>query len=378
MLIASGLLSGFLFGYVLQHGRFCMNTAFREVLLSRDFTVFRAYILALVVSIIGANLLDDMGIIHLKDYPFTWVANILGGYLFGIAMVIGGGCASGTLYRVGEGLIGSWMAALGFILTATATLSGFLRPVAEFFWFGPGYNPDDPATAKFMYMMGDTHVTVYNILGLNRWIVIACIAVPALFFVSKGKFKKPATQKGFIWWTTGIMIGLISVFALYSSEIWGGMKTARGISFSGPYNELLTWFANSGTTADYKAAADAAAKAATAAGNADLADSISLQGGLAKAGTVTWSMWMLAGVVIGSLTSALKTKEFGWRSPKAQTLATQFGGGLLMGFAGTLAGGCNVGHGLTGLTTLALSSVVSLIFIILGCWTMVYFLFIKE
>jgi hypothetical protein len=57
MLIASGILTGFLFGYVLQHGRFCMNTAFREVLLSKDFTVFRAYVVALLVSIVGANLL---------------------------------------------------------------------------------------------------------------------------------------------------------------------------------------------------------------------------------------------------------------------------------------------------------------------------------
>ncbi len=368
-LIVSGLAVGFMFGYVLQHGRFCMNTAFREVLLSRDFTVFRAYILALIVSIIGANLMEQMGYIHLKVPAFTWVANVLGGYIFGMAMVLGGGCASGTLYRIGEGMIGSWFTALGFLLGAGATLSGFLRPVAEFFWFGPGYDPSDPSTSKFMYQMTDAEgnpvpVTIFNIMGLNRWILIAVLGAAALIFIAKGKFKKPATQKGFSWWTTGIMIGLVSALGFYASEVWGGMSQARGLSFTGPLNELVTWLTGSSTAESFK-------KVATE-NSLDLSDS------LAKAGMLTWSVWMIFGVVLGSLFSAMRGKEFGWRAPKAKTLATQFGAGLVMGFSGSLAGGCNVGHGLTGLSTLALGSLVGIIFIILGCWTMVYFLFIRE
>src|SRR5512143_2388699 len=344
-LIVSGLAVGILFGFTLQHGRFCMNTAFREVLLSRDFTVFRIYIMALLISIIGANLLDVLGIIHLKAVPFTCVANMLGGYIFGIGMVLGGGCATGTLYRIGEGMIGSWVAFLGFMITATSTLSGVLNPIAKFFWFGPGYNPEDITTAKFLYAPVDTEgnplpVTLFSIFHLNRWLVIILLAVPALIFISKGKFKKPESQKGFAWWITGILIGLISVIGFYASEVWGGSETARGLSFTGPLNELLTWFAGQGT--------------------------------------LTWSVWMILGLVLGSLISATRHKEFGWRAPKAQSLVTQFAGGLIMGFGGTLAGGCNVGHGLTGLTTLALGSLVGIIFIVLGSWTMVYFLFIRE
>jgi hypothetical protein len=368
-LIVSGLAVGFMFGYVLQHGRFCMNTAFREVLLSKDFTVFRAYILALLVSIIGANLMDSMGIIHLKVPAFTWVANALGGYIFGMSMVLGGGCASGTLYRIGEGMIGSWFTALGFMLGAAATISGFLRPVAEFFWFGPGADASDPSTYKFAYQLSDAEgnsvpVTIFNIMGVNRWIIIAVLGAAAIIFISKGKFKKPATQKGFTWWSTGIMIGLVSAIAFFASERLGGMPQARGLSFTGPLNELVTWFTGSSTASQFKSLA--------AENNLDL------NANLAAAGTLTWSVWMIGGVVLGSLFSAMQSKEFGWRAPKAKTLATQFGAGLVMGFSGTMAGGCNVGHGLTGLSTLALGSLVGLIFIILGCWTMVYFLFIRE
>ena len=146
--------------------------------------------------------------------------------------------------------------------------------------------------------------------------------------------------------------------------MYGGFPAARGLSFTGPLNELSAWLTGSNVTAQFKSIA--------AAGDAELPSN------LAAAGTVTWSVWMIGGVVLGSLTSAMQSKEFGWRSPKAQTLAQMFGAGLVMGFSGSLAGGCNVGHGLTGLTTLALGSLVGLIFIILGCWTMVYFLFIRE
>ncbi len=199
-LIISGLGVGLIFGFTLQHGRFCMNTAFREVLLSRDFTVFRIYVVALLILIIGANGLEVAGIIKLRSIPFTWLANVLGGYLFGIGMVLGGGCATGTLYRIGEGMIGSWFAALGFLLAAASTLSGALNPIAKFLWFGPGFDPSNPASAKFMYSLVDAQgnplpVTIYSVLGVNRWLVIVLLAVPALIFIAKGNFKRPASSE---------------------------------------------------------------------------------------------------------------------------------------------------------------------------------------
>ena len=108
---------------------------------------------------------------------------------------------------------------------------------------------------------------------MDRDALLVVLGAAALIFIAKGKFKKPANQKGFVWWTTGIMIGLISVAALYSSEVFGGFATARGISFSGPYNELVAWFTSSSSLNELK----------TAAGEADL-------GTLAKVGTVTWSL----------------------------------------------------------------------------------------
>jgi uncharacterized protein len=364
-LVISGLAVGFMFGFVLQHGRFCMNTAFREVLFG-DFTVFRAYLVALLVVIIGANALDQLGIIHFRNIPFTWLANVLGGYLFGIGMVLAGGCATGTLYRVGEGMIGSWFAALGFMIMAGAMLSGALYPVTSFLQYGT-------ESFRFVYSPeGGGPVNMASILGLNRWLVIVLLAIPALWFILKGNFKRNPNAKGFTWWTTGIMIGLIGIIAFYASEHFGGFAKARGLSFTGPLNELVTWLTGAHTGESVRQLAAVP----------DVADAASWEGiNVARyntIGTLTWSVWMIFGLVLGSLSSAFSGKEFSWRAPKAQSLVTQFCGGMLMGIGGTLAGGCNIGHGFSGMATLALGSLVSLIFIILGSWTMVYFLFIRE
>ena len=64
--IVSGLLIGGAFGYALQRGRFCVNSAFREVLF-QDYTMLRAYLLAVAVTMIGANLIEDMGLGEVLD-----------------------------------------------------------------------------------------------------------------------------------------------------------------------------------------------------------------------------------------------------------------------------------------------------------------------
>ena len=53
----------------------------------------------------------------------------MGSYLFGIGIVLAGGCATGTWYRAGEGLLGSWVALFFYMISAAAMKSGFLVPL---------------------------------------------------------------------------------------------------------------------------------------------------------------------------------------------------------------------------------------------------------
>ena len=86
-----GLVVGVPLGYVLQRGRFCMNSAFRDLMLTKDVTVFRAYVLALLIQMVGVEILAGSGLIVTGGTPFWWIAAIVGGLIFGWGMALSGG-----------------------------------------------------------------------------------------------------------------------------------------------------------------------------------------------------------------------------------------------------------------------------------------------
>ena len=85
--ILTGLLVGIAFGFVLQRGRFCMNSAFRDVFTMQDFTQLKSVGVALLVELIGFTALSMAGVITLSPKTFFWGANIIGGFVFGVGMV---------------------------------------------------------------------------------------------------------------------------------------------------------------------------------------------------------------------------------------------------------------------------------------------------
>lgn len=314
------------FGFVLQRGRFCLNSAFRDVLYIKDVTIVRAYLLALVIAAIGANLLEQFGVLRLDQgrQELAWLANILGGYLFGIGMVLAGGCASGTWYRVGEGLVGSWMAALGFMLGVSTAGSGALAGLSAYL--------------RGFVLFPGSGATIHGALGVDRWVVILPASALALIAAFSGRKTHNPARAEYHWRTTGALVGLAIVLSWYMSGLTTGVAT--GISFPGPSEGLL----------------------------------MSIVAGRQW----DWGVALLLGVPIGSFISARSIHEFSWRAPRADVMIQQLFGGLIMGMGGMLAGGCLIGHGITGLSALSLASLLSTIFILLGSWTMVYLLFMRN
>jgi uncharacterized protein len=342
--IISGLLIGAAFGFVLQRGRFCINSAFREVLF-QDYTMLRAYLLAVLVTMVGANLFEDMGwLAHGELYRQAFVpwANVIGGYIFGMGIVLAGGCGSGILYRVGEGNLAYVFAVFGFFFGIAITKFGFLKPVYEYLISTPVFiGPDN-----------DVVPTLNNLLGINKWIVIAVIAVPILFFVYQGKpFVK--AKKGYSWSMVGMLAGIVAVAAFWASDYFGGR--ARGLSFTGPVREffLAVLFSNSQASGSDQ--------------------TMSLLGM-----TFSWSSLYVLAVPIGAYISGKLLNEVKMKVPPANELIKVLLGGFVMGVGAQLGGGCNIGHSLTGVSTLAVSSWVANVFIILGNWTMVYFILIRP
>jgi len=119
--LAVFLLFGVAFGVVLQRSRFCLVSAFREPFLSGQSEHTRAAALALILSMIGFSILKGT---DLKDatewvFPSFLLGALLGGTLFGVGMVIAGGCGAGSIWRAGEGHIKLWIAVFFFAIGAS-------------------------------------------------------------------------------------------------------------------------------------------------------------------------------------------------------------------------------------------------------------------
>ena len=109
-MILTGLVLGALLGIVMQRGRFCVTGMLRDVFLQRSWRTFTALLVVITVHAVGLAALTTLGVIS-PDYPsFMPLAVVVGGFMFGVGIILAGGCASGTWYRSGEGLVGSWIA----------------------------------------------------------------------------------------------------------------------------------------------------------------------------------------------------------------------------------------------------------------------------
>jgi hypothetical protein len=119
--LATFLLFGVVFGVTFQRSRFCLVNAFREPFLTGASLHARAAALALTLAMVGFTILKAT---DLKDagewvFPSFWLGALGGGVLFGVGMVLAGGCGAGSIWRAGEGHLKLWVAVFFFALGAS-------------------------------------------------------------------------------------------------------------------------------------------------------------------------------------------------------------------------------------------------------------------
>jgi uncharacterized protein len=335
-MLATALVAGMLFGYCAQRGGFCLMRALSNLVLMGDTAVARAYVLALVVAVTGTWLLTAASA-HLPALefaqeipirPFRWVANITGGFVFGIGMVMAGGCAGSTWYRIGEGALGAVAVILGFAAGATVTNVGLLSPVRQ-------------ALQQYEVSLGGEPPTLYALadatLGVRPWLLLLTILAAAAFWLARGQ-AEPEHGK-WRWPVTGSAVGLVIVLGWYLSS-WGGAPV--GITFAENTGHLFTyplvWFPN----------------------------------------RVTWSMVLLLGVPLGAGLAAWRHGQLAWKWPAAGTALRLFAGGGVMGAGALVAQGCNITQGLTYASTLAVGSLVAFAAMLTGGWITLWWLYLRR
>lgn len=134
---------GSCFGFVLQKSRFCFTASFRDPVITGSTSVTKAVMVALAITTIGftaikygyfVNGLPIPGMSYVVPVGF---GTIVGGIMFGIGMVIAGGCASGTLMRVGEGFSMQILSLFFFIV-------GSLLGASHFGWWKINFISNSP------------------------------------------------------------------------------------------------------------------------------------------------------------------------------------------------------------------------------------------
>ena len=352
----TAILLGTALGFILQRGRFCLNSAFRDIIFIQDLTFFRAYLLCISVAIIGTNILESAGLIFTYDQEagrfvstelmrqnFVPIANVLGGFLFGLGIVLAGGCASGIVYRLGEGQIGALIAVVGFFFGIGMTTDGMLSPIRDYL------------KSFKVEVFGVTNPAIWDLFGggpTAKWITIAVFTIALLAFVFKGRPTFGKSAKGYAWGLTGVLVGLLTILAWEVSSVFGG--TPRGLAITTPLRELFNSMLTNSTHSPFQEFSFI---------------------GIFRG---TWGVFFILAVPFGAWISAVGLKEFKWKMPPAREVLTVFFGSILMGIGAVIAGGCNLGHGVTGMSTMSLPSLVAITSIMLGNWVMVYFKFIRA
>jgi uncharacterized protein len=119
------MLFGVGFGLIVERGRICFTNAFRELWITRQGHLARALALAMIVQVVGFAILIAGGA-KVRLEPAS-LGTFLGGILFGVGIVMAGGCETGWMYRSVQGYVQLWMAGLGTIVGTIVLAYGWDR-----------------------------------------------------------------------------------------------------------------------------------------------------------------------------------------------------------------------------------------------------------
>lgn len=335
----------FVFGAVGAKTNFCTMGAVSDWVNMGDTGRMRMWVLAIAVAMLGANGLYLAGMIDLSKSlyhtpNFTWLSYIVGGLLFGVGMTLGSGCGSKTLIRLGGGNLKSVVVFMVIGISAYMTLKGL---------FG-AFRVNVLEKAVVVLPAGqDLPSLLAGPLGVAKpTLVLACSAVIGLALMAWALSSREF-RTSFDGILGGIVSGLVVTGAWYVSGHVGYLAEDPNTlqeAFVGTNSgrmEAFSFVAPLAYTLEYLMLWTDASR------------------------VLTFGIVSAAGVVLGSAAHALATGSFRWEGFRdAEDTANHLIGGVLMGFGGVIALGCTIGQGLSGLSSLALGSLLTTACIVAG------------
>lgn len=134
------LLFGTFFGIVFQRSRLCIAGAFREIFVSRNGTTMKWILFSLAIGTIGFAILKSQGYQPMHFILPLGLHTVIGGFIFGIGMVLAGGCGAGIIWRSAEGYVRAWFAVISGMLTSGSWVLLYGKHVGEGWLYGKPFS----------------------------------------------------------------------------------------------------------------------------------------------------------------------------------------------------------------------------------------------
>jgi len=336
-----------IFGAVAQRFNFCTMGAISDIVNFGDWRRMRMWLLAIVVAIAGTTALAAGGLIDLSKTIYTsakvpWLSHLVGGFLFGFGMTLASGCGSKTLIRAGGGNVRSLVVLLFLGVAAYMTLRGAFAPIRAF-----GLDPvqlDLGRTGAATSDLGTLAGSIGLGAGAKLWLPMVLAAALAAFVFASREFRSTGEMI-----FAGVVIGAVIVGGWYVSGHIGYLAEDPATL------EEKFVRTNTGRMESFSLVAPVAF----------LVELLMLWTDQTR--VVTFGIAGALGLMVGAGVMALLTRSFRWEGfASIEDLVNHIVGGILMGFGGVTALGCTIGQGITGMSTLAVGSLLSFFAICLG------------
>ncbi len=332
------------FGFIAQRTHFCTMGAISDIVNMGDWTRMRMWAMAVGIAMIGFYGMAWVGWIDPVQSIYTgprviWLSAVLGGALFGFGMVLASGCGSKTLVRIGAGSLKSLVVFFVMGIAAFATLRGVTAVLrvntvdtvsfnmasgsALPTWFATVVGSAPAVTGLLFALVVGGALVVWALLGRDFRTSNNLLAGVGLGLVVTA-----------MWWVSG-RLGFVAEHPETLDAVFLGSNTGRmdALTFTAPMAYSLDWLIFFSDTSK----------------------------------VLTFGVVTVVGMVVGAFVCAVLEGSFRWEGFRStQDTALHMAGAVCMGVGGVTALGCTVGQGMSGLSTLSLTSIIAVTGIVLG------------
>lgn len=163
MSLIYGIVTGILFGFLLQKAHVLRYDKQVGALRLIDMTIVKFMLSAIVVASIGIYFLKDLGLIQLAIKSTSLGSQLLGGVLFGIGWGLLGYCPGTAVGALGEGRIDALWGIFGMLFGAALYAAAY------------------PFMMAHVDIIGNYgKISLPQAIGLNHWVVILLMAAAVL------------------------------------------------------------------------------------------------------------------------------------------------------------------------------------------------------